>query len=256
MYQRLKFLRFSAALALSGWLGASCAGVILNGTRVIVNEAAGEATVQLRNTGDYPVLVQAWVDDGDFGASPQQAKSPFTLMPPVARIDSQKGQAIRLIRMGDVPDRKRESVFWLNVVEIPPKPTESLAAGDNLLLLAFRTRVKVFYRPAALAGGVEKAHEKLCFSYDAAAQKLLVSNPSPFHLTFHTLVLRRPDGRVIGELAAKQDRMVAPGGERSFELRMTGRPQAAMDVRYSVINDYGGETAAERDSRPSCAAPR
>ncbi|HYG45706.1 MAG TPA: fimbria/pilus periplasmic chaperone [Bordetella sp.] len=230
----------------------SAAGIVIHGTRVVIDGAAGEVTVQLQNNGKQPVLMQAWIDDGDFGATPQQAKSPFVLTPPVARIDAQKGQALRIIRTGDVAERRHESLFWLNVVEIPPKPADNLAAGDNLLTFSFRTRIKVFYRPPGLAAAVDRAHEQLCFSYDAAGRKLQIANPTPYHITFRSLVLRRADGSIAGELPTQQDRMLAPASVRAFDLPLKGAAPAGLTVDYRVINDFGGDTPGQSKSAASC----
>lgn len=48
--------------------------------------------------------------------------------------------------------KDRESVFWFNVLEVPPKPDAAKAANQSLLQLAFRTRIKLFYRPEGLSG--------------------------------------------------------------------------------------------------------
>ncbi len=48
--------------------------------------------------------------------------------------------------------KDRESVFWFNVLEVPPKPDAATVANQSLLQLAFRTRIKLFYRPEALKG--------------------------------------------------------------------------------------------------------
>ncbi len=245
-------VRYLATLVLWGGLSSSQAAIVVNGTRVIFNEAANETTVQLRNVGEQAVLAQVWVDDGDFAATPEGATSPFILTPPVVRIDPGAGQAIRLIRKDGVPERQRETLYWLNVVEVPPKPSANLAAGDNLLMFSFRTRLKVFYRPVALASGAERAHEHLCFRYDAASEKLHARNPSPFHVTFRRAALERADGSVVGELLREQDRMIGPGGHRAFALRMTGNPSSDMAVRYSVINDHGGDTWGQGENATSC----
>ncbi|MBO9356644.1 fimbria/pilus periplasmic chaperone [Bordetella petrii] len=244
--------KYSLALVLWGWLSMAAAGIVVHGTRVIIDGAVGEVTVQLQNNGKQPVLMQAWIDDGDAAATPQQAKSPFVLTPPVARIEAQKGQALRIIRMNEIPERQRESLYWLNVVEIPPKPTENLAAGDNLLMFSFRTRIKVFYRPPGLAGTADRAHEQLCFSYDAAARKLRVVNPTPYHITFRSLQLRRANGSTAAELSGRQDRMIAPASERAFDLPLKGAASADLTVQYSVINDFGGDTSGQRKSAASC----
>ncbi|MDN8660446.1 fimbria/pilus periplasmic chaperone, partial [Staphylococcus aureus] len=48
-------------------LAAVCAhsSVVINGTRIIYQEADGEVLVQLRNEGEGPILIQSWIDTGD-----------------------------------------------------------------------------------------------------------------------------------------------------------------------------------------------
>lgn len=53
--------------------------------------------------------------------------------------------------------KDRESVFWFNVLEVPPKPDAATVANQSLLQLAFRTRIKLFYRPEALKGNPSEA---------------------------------------------------------------------------------------------------
>jgi chaperone protein EcpD len=54
--------------------------------------------------------------------------------------------------MGKSLPQDRETLYWFNVLEIPPK---SKAANDenlNQLQLAFRTRIKFIFRPDGLKG--------------------------------------------------------------------------------------------------------
>lgn len=234
-------------------MAAPAVAVVINNTRVVLEETNAEATVQVRNVSDGPVLLQVWIDDGDMNAGPQQAASPFVLTPPVARVDSQRGQAIRILKAGDVPNRQQETLFWLNVLEIPPKATSQLAAGENLLQFSFRTRIKLFYRPAGLIGGAGQAHEQLCFAHDATSQHLIVYNPSPFYITFRSLVLHPSSNETpVNELGRQDERMVAPASELRIPLSRSQALPVGTVVRYSIINDYGGDTHGQRNSQESC----
>jgi len=247
------FRYFAAIVVLPITIGASNAAIVLNNTRIVLDESRGEATAQARNGGDQPVLLQSWIDTGDAAVGPQNAVSPFILTPPVTRVDAQKGQSIRIIKAGDIANPQQESLFWFNVLEIPPKPTEQLATGDNLLQLSFRTRIKLFYRPTGLPGTADQAHEQLCFSYEAATGRLTVRNPTPYHITFRKLALREStSGPAIAELGKTTERMVEPTSERVFPLPSRRAPAAKLVVTYSVINDYGGDTAGERSSEAAC----
>ena len=69
------------------------------------------------------------------------------VLPPLQRINGgQKGIA-RVTKTSGINalPQDRESLFYLNVREIPPKPDK-----PNVLQLAMQSRIKLFYRPAAI----------------------------------------------------------------------------------------------------------
>lgn len=115
-------------------------------------------SVRLENKGNSHLLVQSWLDTGDDNAEPGSINVPFTATPPVSRIDAKRGQTIKLMYTGStVLPSDKESVFWFNVLEVPPKPDASKVENQSLLQLAFRTRIKLFYRPAGLNGNPSEA---------------------------------------------------------------------------------------------------
>jgi P pilus assembly chaperone PapD len=65
--------------------------------------------------------VQSWIDTGDPTALPEKINVQFVIMPPITRIDAGKGQMLRLIYTGGTLADDRESIFWLNILAIPPK---------------------------------------------------------------------------------------------------------------------------------------
>jgi len=246
-----RYLATAAAL-LAAATAVSNAAVTLDHTRIVLEESQGEVTVQARNIDEQPVLLQSWVDNGNAAVDQQQAASPFILTPPVTRVEAQRGQSIRIIKAGDISSTRQESLYWFNVLEIPPKSARQ-AAGDNMLQLAFRTRIKLFYRPAGLPGNADQAHEQLCFRYDRATGRLTVRNPSPYHITFRKLALQASaKGPVLAELGKKAEKMLAPASERTFHLPTKRAPLAGLVVDYSVINDYGGTTPGQRDNKTLC----
>lgn len=82
--------------------------------------------------------------------------------------------------------KDRESVFWFNVLEVPPKPDAATVANQSLLQLAFRTRIKLFYRPEALKGNPSEAPLALKWSWSGSEGKaaLRVANPTPYYVSF------------------------------------------------------------------------
>ena len=73
----------------------------------------------LVNQNPYPVLVQAWVDDGALDGEPDTALAPFLPLPPVFRLEPGRQRSLRLLATGQAQARDRESLYWLNIYEIP-----------------------------------------------------------------------------------------------------------------------------------------
>jgi len=236
---------WAVAMLCGGLAAPAQAEVTIAGTRVIYPAQQREVAVKLNNVGARPALVQVWVDDGDPKQSPDASKAPFLVSPPVVRIEPGKGQALRLV-YGPTPSGAaaapgRESVYWLNVLEIPPSVTPA-ELDQNHLQVAFRTRIKVFLRPQGLPGDPETAARALRWRVVRAGDSgwaLECSNPGAFHVSF---------GRVAVSLGGREYRfdnagMLAPGASLRLDLaQLAAAPAAGAAVAYSIINDYGGRT--------------
>lgn len=218
------------------------ASVVIAGTRVIYHAKDTEATIKLTNEGKSPALTQAWIDKGDPKAAPASIEVPFTVTPPVSRIDPGKGQTLRIIYTGEPLPPDRESVFWLNVLEVPPKPTAD-EADANKLQLAFRSRIKLFFRPVGLEGNVEDAPGAITWRLTEAGGKpaLEASNPGKYHVSFAGVEL------VGGGATSKFEEggMVGPGETRTFPLTGDVAQGPGAKVHYHAINDYGGAVNGE-----------
>lgn len=224
-------------LTLIAGVNPAHATVVIAGTRVVFPAAAGETTVRLTNQGTLPALVEAWIDDGDPNSTPETAKVPFLVTPPLARMNAGKGQSLRIVFTGKALPSGHESLYWLNVLEIPPKPAQTPGDAPNTLQFAIRSRLKLFYRPANLAGNPLTAGQQLTFKAvaDGAGYALEVYNPTPYYVTINTLSVHA--GAAVDTAG---DGMVAPQG--SLRLALKGAhtaPAAGSAIDYAVINDFG-----------------
>lgn len=216
------------------------AGVVLNSTRVIYPAQERQITVPLTNDSkDLPTLVQAWIDDGNEKSTPDQIKAPFMLVPPMFKMQPGKGHALRITYLKDrsLPADK-ESVFWLNVLEVPPKPKAAEGKDSNTLQLAFRTRVKLFFRPKDLKGAVNDAPGQLSWKLlqEDSKRVLQVENPTPYYVSFEKVSLV-VDGK---EVKSDDPQMVAPGGKQRFVLGEAHLAEGAKaEVQFTNISDYG-----------------
>jgi len=230
------------------------AALVIQGSRVIYEEDKGETTVQMRYTGDVPALLQVWLDREDADGAPGESDVPFIVMPAVTRIEPGNGQGVRILRTGGGLAQDRETLFWFNTLEVPPKPAEQIAAGEPFMQFALRGRFKLFYRPKGLPVDARRAWEMLRFSLaeplpDGRVQ-VRIHNASPYHVTFANLALRRA-GEVNAPALLSFDhatpsvRMVPPLGDLLMALEWDGLPAGAslppeLEADYTIINDLGG----------------
>lgn len=221
------------------------ANVVVTGTRVVYKADEKEVTIRLNNEGGTPSLVQMWLDNGDPAATPDSAKVPFVMTPPLFRLDPGKAQAVRLTYTQEPLPSDRESIFWLNVLDIPPKPEKS--AGDNNLQIALRSRLKVFFRPGGLPGNAAEAPRQLRWSLartEAGAFVLKASNPTPYHVSFGRVSLVSGD-KAVEQNASRPLMMVAPGDTISLDVNGLKQAPTAADhaeVHFTFIDDLGAIT--------------
>lgn len=86
----------------------------------------------------------------------------------------------------------RESIFWFNVLEVPPKANKNEnSAAQNTLQLAFRTRIKLFYRPQGLGDLAGEAPAKLTWrmKHEQGKSVVTVNNPTPYFVSFNSIEL-------------------------------------------------------------------
>lgn len=222
------------------------AEVVINGTRIVFNAKDKESVVQLKNNGKNPYLLQIWMDDGNPKAKPGEVKVPFIITPPVVRIEPGKGQAVRIMSTNPALPQDRESLFWFNILEIPPKPNEEIKSGRNLLQLAFRTRIKFFYRPVNLPLSPSDAYKNIKITLKN--NTLNIRNSSPYFITFSKIEIRKSkNSELLASVDKFTQRMIEPNGEMTLPLSIKNSVSlSGSTLFYSIINDYGGESTNEQ----------
>lgn len=199
-------------------------------TRVVFNSGSIAESLSLVNSEKEPVVVQVWTDNGDPTVSPDQVHTPVVINPPVFKMKPGEIRNIRLLLVsaGSLP-QDRESVYWLNIYQIPPN-TETQHKGEKKVVLPLKIRMKVFVRPEKIGELQENDAQKLQFSMDREPgdKTLLIQNPTPWHLTLSSL----RSGKT-----ALPGVMVAPFTSERVEI--PADKTLADKVEYDVINDNG-----------------
>ncbi|MBJ3813850.1 molecular chaperone [Shimwellia pseudoproteus] len=209
--------------------------IIVGGTRFVYPANEKEITISLTNSGDSPALAQVWLDNGDSSVAPENINTPFVISPPMVRIDGSQAQVIRIkAETKSAFPRDRESLLWLNVLDIPASSEEAAKADVNILEMAIRSRFKFFWRPAGL-GDRQLALDKL--ELRTAGRNATIINPTPFYITIGSLS-RKAGPELLGEAV-----MVAPKNQQTVSL--TAAVSAGESLKLEEINDYGGITSTQ-----------
>ncbi|MBP6121289.1 MULTISPECIES: fimbrial biogenesis chaperone [Providencia] len=209
--------------------------IIVNGTRFIYPGNEKEITVQLNNTADRPAVAQAWLDTGDASETPDTIKTPFQITPPISRIEAKGGQTLRIKLMNKASvAQDRESLWWLNILDIPPMVKAKDGENQNVLQLAIRSRFKFFYRPAGLSSR-ELAPEQLVVKTNG--KNIIIDNPTPYFITVTKI---STDGKTaLNEKTA----LLAPKSESIVMLKQALK--SGSNIVINNINDYGSDIAVK-----------
>ncbi|WP_431223568.1 fimbrial biogenesis chaperone [Serratia sp. L9] len=221
---------------LGTWIFQANANVVITGTRLVYPANEREITVKTTNMGKEPSLVQVWVDRGNAKTRADDANAPFLLTPPLVRIEPSKGQAFRVVFTGEALPKDRESLFWFNLLDVPPLPKD---ADANVMQVAYRSRIKLFYRPEGLVGDPIKAAESLSWSRGTPVKgriTLKVQNNSPYNVSLATVALKSGNARLKADDVAT----LAPFSTQDIHLKGAATlPAGPASVNYTWVNDYG-----------------
>lgn len=205
---------------------SASAAIALDRTRVILN--GGDKSVSLGITNEnkeLPYLAQSWLED----SKGKKINAPLLAIPPVQRVEpGAKGQIKVQVSsdLGSLP-QDRESTFYFNIREIPPKSDK-----PNTLQIALQTRIKLFYRPAGIELD-QNSNPWQAITLTREGDRYVVHNPTPYYVTFSSL------SPAVGSPATKgfEPIMVAP----KDKAMLKGSAAAAGNRPVlTYINDYGG----------------
>jgi len=213
----------AALVAMTLTQGANAA-VNIDRTRIIFNAGEKSVSIMLENQSkDLPYLAQVWLEN----AKGEKISSPLVALPPMQRIDAGLKSQIRVLLLPETAalPKDRESLFYFNVREVPPK--SELA---NVMQVAIQSRIKLFYRPAAIASQAKGAwQEKI--NVKLSADGLTISNPTPFYITLGYLGKDN-----AGSFRGFDSLMLAPFATET----LSGSQYVSSKYSIGYMDDYGG----------------
>ena len=198
-------------------INTSYAGVIISGTRVIYNEGNKNVSINVKNPDKMPYLIQSWIDDFE-----EKKQSKFTITPPLFRLNPDKENTLRIFLTEEGLPSDQESLFWLNIKTIPA--TEKT---ENSLQIAFKTQMKLIYRPKSLKD-VNFVEEQKKLSWSKERGNVIVYNPTPYFMNFQTIKF---NGKLVDDVSYAK-----PFSTKSFDIHDNNEHGL---ISWELINDYG-----------------
>lgn len=204
------------------------ASVVLERTRVIYPADKARVALQLVNQSEDAALVQSWIDEGDIQSTPETTTAPFVVIPPITKIAAQGGVQLKIEQLKNTLPQDRESVFYLNVIDIAPKPKNE--TNQSRLQFALQTRIKLFYRPASL----EKATKNIAQQIKITKQgnQFVITNPTAYFFTISKIYTDNHEQQPLTNAV-----MIAPFSSQQVEYQNSNLLKQNITVLY--IDDDG-----------------
>ncbi|BEN37900.1 fimbrial protein StfD [Serratia marcescens] len=217
----------TTALLAGALAPAANAAIALDRTRVIFDGSVQSVSLSVSNQNkQLPYLAQGWLED----EQGNKIQSPLTVLPPVQRIEPGKPSQVKIqaLPAAKLLPQDRETLYYFNLREIPPKSNK-----PNSLQIALQTRIKLFYRPEAIAPERNAAPWQEQLTLTKQGDKYIVNNPTPYYVTIVDAATRK------GVEGAKgfEPFMVPPKG--NTPLTVSAASVGGSPV-LTYINDYGG----------------
>lgn len=209
-------------------LSSSANGAVsMDRTRVIFDGSQKSISLNISNNNkQLPYLAQGWIEN----STGQKIQSPLVVLPPVQRLEPGKSSQIKIEALPAINTlpQDRESLFYFNLREIPPKSDK-----PNTLQIALQTRVKLFYRPKAIIPEKNGLPWQEKLTLEKQGDQYIVKNPTPYYVTIinATANTKSTNGKEFTPV------MVSPFGQDKLGVNAN---ELGSNPVLTYINDFGG----------------
>lgn len=208
----------------------SHATTLISGTRLIFHEENKEEDINVTNTGKSPALIQSWIDDGDENKKPNEIEVPFFIPNGLVNLAANSVVTLRVFsnpKINALP-KEHESLFYLNVVDIPPEPSKLEKKNNGIIQFVVRSRIKLIYRPKGLEGNPNFAVNDLIIQ--KKNNNMMIKNPTPYYININKIQSYSAKEPMINALT------IPPFSDRSIKLTKKNKQK----IMIESINDLGG----------------
>lgn len=220
-------------VSLNGW-----AGMLLDKTRVIFPQGTTTEGVTVMNVNNYPSFVQMWVDKGDVNNFEQDIDAPFIVVPPIFNLQPEEIKSVRVIYNGKPLPENKESLYWLNIYEVPAIKTGF--SPERYLLMSIKMQIKLIYRPQALSQGAGNAAQAVsCDIIKNRGYQLKCRNNSGYYISYSRITVALDN--TLYNAVSDLDLMLNPFSDGVFSLKaLSEKPsQPNGQAVFKVIDDKG-----------------
>lgn len=226
MFFQLRNSFISALLLSAISVQSAQAAIALDRTRVVFDSTQKSVTLHISNENKkLPYLAQAWIED----AEGNKINSPLVALPPVQRVEPGASSQLKIQGLPAVTSlaQDRESLFFFNLREIPPKSSK-----PNTLQIALQTRIKLFYRPSTIIADRNTAPWQEQMTLSREGDKYRIHNPTSYYIT---LVEGRKSikGKTVESF---KPIMLSP---KSSQLLTSTIAEMGSAPIINYVNDYG-----------------
>jgi len=209
---------------LLGVIPVTQAAVSLDRTRAIFNGSEKSIVLNIANDNkQLPYLAQSWLENA---MHEKITTGPLVVTPPVQRLEPDEKSMVRVTATPGISalPQDRESLFYFNLREIPPKSEKV-----NVLQIALQTKIKLFYRPASIQTKPNAVWQDQLV-LNKVNEGYRIDNPTPYYIT----VVGLGGSEKEAKEGAFDAVMLAPKSQKTVKVRNNET------LWLSYINDYGG----------------
>ncbi|HHQ4530769.1 TPA: fimbria/pilus periplasmic chaperone [Aeromonas hydrophila] len=201
-------------------------------TRYIFRGDRDSLTVTVDNSDNKQTFGgQAWIDN----IVEQDSRPTFVVTPSFFKVKPKGEQTLRVIIASDHMPKDKESVYWLNLQNIPPM----LEGGG--VAIALRMKMKLIYRPKDLIDGRKGAEEGISFQTRLDG-KTVLANTTPYIYAISSLLDGKGEMIKVDHDESQKLLMFMPGDEVVVKEHV---------VKVNSVNDFGDiQTWAINQKRP------
>lgn len=205
-------------------VNVSYAQLSFDRTRVIFDhgKSSSQSVIVDNSSPSSPYLAQSWIED----ENGVKISEPLVALPILQRINPNQKKQVKVNLIGSTANlpSDRESLFFMNVLGVPPKE----GGNQSQINVVIQSKLKLFYRPKGLPtySGSNGWVQEMRVSKTGNTLKL--ENPSPYHIVIYGFGSQRT-GKII-----EKDVILKPFATETVSVQTNNTPY----IYY--INDFGG----------------